>query len=163
MHASDRPGPPRGANTATTLSAMMRLRFGPNSGATAVLLTTDDRFNSGDPTCDESYPTYGQPVLTVANATVIAAVDQSEDHVAGETVDITLENADGNYVVLDPGDGRFAFYAHLKPGSVRVAPGDTVTRGEQIAEAGNTGSSDSPQLHFHVMEGPSVLAAEALP
>ena len=130
MHASDRPGPPRGANMTTTLTAMMWLRLGPNSGTPAVLLTTDDRFSSGDPSCDESYPTYGQPVLAIANATVIAAVDLSEDHVAGETADITLENADGNYVVLDPGDGRFAFYAQLKPGSVRVAPADTVTRNE---------------------------------
>ncbi|MFT4036998.1 MAG: M23 family metallopeptidase [Thermomicrobiales bacterium] len=126
-------------------------------------LDAENRFSTGDPARNESYPTYGQPVLAVANATVVAAVDQYEDQIPGQTVGITLENADGNYVVLDLGDGHYAFYAHLKPGSVTVRAGDTVQRGEQIGEAGNTGSSDGPHLHFHVMDSPSVLASDGLP
>lgn len=126
-------------------------------------LDAENRFSTGDPARNESYPTYAQPVYAVANATVVAAVDDYEDQVPGQTVGITLENADGNYVVLDLGDGHYAFYAHLKPGSVLVQPGDSVTRGQQIGEAGNTGSSDGPHLHFHVMDGPSVLASDGLP
>lgn len=126
-------------------------------------LDAEDRFSSGDPALNTSYPTYGQPVFAVADATVVAAVDRFPDQVAGQTVGVTLESADGNHVVLDLGDGRFAFYAHLIPGSVRVAAGDTVRRGEQIGEAGNSGSSDGPHLHFHVMDGPSALAADGLP
>ncbi|MCA9863481.1 MAG: M23 family metallopeptidase, partial [Thermomicrobiales bacterium] len=126
-------------------------------------LDAQNRFSTGDPGRNESYPTYGQPVYTVANAAVVEAVDRYHDQVPGQTGDITLENADGNYVVLDLGDGHYAFYAHLKPGSVLVRPGDTVTRGQQIGEAGNTGSSDGPHLHFHVMDGPSVLASDGLP
>lgn len=126
-------------------------------------LDTENRFSTGDPARNESYPTYGQPVFAVADATVVAAVDQYEDQTPGQTVGITLENADGNYVVLDLGAGQYAFYAHLRPGSVLVQPGDTVTRGQQIGEAGNTGSSDGPHLHFHVMDGPSVLASDGLP
>ena len=126
-------------------------------------LDAENRFSAGDPARNESYPTYGQPVYAVADATVINAMDQYEDQVPGQTVGITLENADGNYVVLDLGDGHYAFYAHMKPGSVLVQPGDTVTRGQQIGEAGNTGSSDGPHLHFHVMDGPSVLASDGLP
>ncbi len=126
-------------------------------------LDAEDRFSSGDPAVNASYPTYGQPVFAVANATVVAAVDRFPDQVAGQTVGVTLESADGNHVVLDLGDGRFAFYAHLLPGSVRVAVGDTVRRGEQIGEAGNSGSSDGPHLHFHVMDGPSALVADGLP
>ncbi len=126
-------------------------------------LDAENRFSTGDPGRNESYPTYGQPVYAVANATVVTAVDQYEDQVPGETVGVTLENADGNHVVLDLGDGHFAFYAHLKPGSVLVQAGDMVTRGQQIGEAGNTGSSDGPHLHFHVMDGPSVLASDGLP
>ncbi len=126
-------------------------------------LDAEDRFSSGDPALNESYPTWGQPVFAVADATVAVAVDRYPDQVAGQTTGVTLESADGNHVVLDLGDGRFAFYAHLLPGSVRVAVGDTVRRGEQIGEAGNSGSSDGPHLHFHVMDGPSALAADGLP
>ena len=102
-------------------------------------------------------------MLAVANGTVVAAVDAYPDQVPGKATGITLANADGNHVVLDIGGGRFAFYAHLKPGSVRVRPGDTVTQGQQIGEAGNSGSSDGPHLHFHVMNGPSVLASDGMP
>ena len=126
-------------------------------------LDAENRFSTGDPARNESYPTYGQPVFAVANATVVAAVDQYEDQIPGQTTGITLENADGNHVILDLGDGRYAFYAHLRPGTVSVHEGETVTRGQQIAEAGNTGSSDGPHLHFHVMDGPSVLASDGLP
>jgi murein DD-endopeptidase MepM/ murein hydrolase activator NlpD len=65
--------------------------------------------------------------------------------------------------VLDLGDGRYAFYAHLLPGSVTVREGDRVTMGQQIAELGNTGSSDGPHLHFQVMDGPSALASDGMP
>ena len=37
--------------------------------------------------------------------------------------DLPLEEADGNSVILDIGDGAFVLYAHLKPGSVRVRTG----------------------------------------
>lgn len=127
------------------------------------LLDAENRLGAGDPSLNASYPSYGQPVLAVAAATVVAAVDEYPDQIPGQTVGITLENADGNHIVLDLGDGRYAFYAHLKPGSVAVKPGDQVTPGQQIAELGNTGSSDGPHLHFHVMDRPSALVADGLP
>lgn len=126
-------------------------------------LTAQNRFSTGDPALNASYPTYGQAVYAVADATVVTAIDSFEDQLPGQTVGITLENADGNHVVLDLGDSQYAFYAHLKPGSVLVQAGDTVTRGQPIAEVGNTGSSDGPHLHFQVMDGPSALASDGRP
>ena len=126
-------------------------------------LDSTDRFSRGNPAQVTSYPTYGQAVLAVADGTVVAAEDAYPDQVPGSATGVTLANADGNYVVVDVGTGHFAFYAHLKPKSVRVRRGDKVVRGQQIGEAGNTGSSDGPHLHFHVMNGPSALAAEGLP
>ncbi|MGH2583434.1 MAG: M23 family metallopeptidase, partial [Dehalococcoidia bacterium] len=72
-------------------------------------------------------------------------------------------NAGGNHVVVDIGGGRFAFYAHLQPGSLRVQVGEGVTRGQVIGLLGNTGNSDAPHLHFHVMDGPEPLASNGLP
>jgi hypothetical protein len=127
------------------------------------LLDSENRLSAGDPGQLSSYPSYGQPVLAVADATVVAAVDQYPDQVPGQVVGVTLENADGNHVVLDLGDGSYAFYAHLEPGSITVKAGDRATQGQQIGRLGNSGSSDGPHLHFHVMDHPSALVADGLP
>jgi hypothetical protein len=76
---------------------------------------------------------------------------------------VTIREADGNHVILRLGKGRYAFYAHLKPGSVRVKPGDRVREGEVLGQLGNSGSSTGPHLHFHVMNRPSALASNGLP
>lgn len=118
---------------------------------------------SGDLNRNESYPSFGQPVLAVADAVVVAAVDRFPDQVPNDPRDVTLESADGNHVILDLGDGHFANYAHLKARSVTVRDGDRVERGQRIGELGNSGSSTGPHLHFHVMDGPSALAADGMP
>ena len=76
---------------------------------------------------------------------------------------VTIRQADGNYVILALGRGRYAFYAHLKPGSLRVERGDRVRAGDVLGLLGNSGSSTGPHLHFHVMNRPSALAADGLP
>jgi murein DD-endopeptidase MepM/ murein hydrolase activator NlpD len=95
-------------------------------------------------------------VLAVADATVVQAVDRYPDQVPDAPTPVTLQDADGNHVILDLGDGRFGFYAHLAPGSVAVKVGDRVCRGQQIGKLGNSGSSTGPHLHFHVMTGASL-------
>jgi murein DD-endopeptidase MepM/ murein hydrolase activator NlpD len=65
--------------------------------------------------------------------------------------------------VQDLGRGVFAFYAHLKKGSVRVTIGQRVRRGEVVANLGNTGNTSAPHLHFHLMDNPSVLGSSGLP
>ena len=69
----------------------------------------------------------------------------------------------GNHVVLDLGDGVDAVLAHLRRGSLRVAKGQRVTAGEQVAECGNSGNSTEPHLHFQLMDHHSVLFAAGLP
>jgi hypothetical protein len=102
----------------------------------------------------------GAEVLAVADGVVADAVDG----LAEPTVPITLDNASGNYVALDLGGGRFAFYEHLKPGSVKIKRGDRVRSGQVLALLGASGSvSSGPHLHFHVSDANSSLGAEGLP
>lgn len=54
----------------------------------------------------------------------------------------------GQTVVLDHGYGIQTHFAHLS--GYRVSPGDTVQRGDVIAEMGNTGRSTGPHLHYEV-------------
>jgi hypothetical protein len=122
-----------------------------------------DRFVVGDPDLNESWTFYGKPVIAVADARVVAAVDRFADQIPNHPNPVTLREADGNHVILALGKGRFAFYAHLKPGSVRVERGDRVREGEVLGLLGNSGSSTGPHLHFHVMNRPSALASDGLP
>lgn len=57
----------------------------------------------------------------------------------------------------------FALYAHLVPGSVAVSVGQVVSQGQLLGRLGNSGNTDGPHLHFHVMDSPSPLNTPGLP
>lgn len=127
-------------------------------------LDAQGRPGVGDPKLPASFPTFGQPVLAVADAKVVAAVDRYRDLRVDEArEELTPESEGGNRVVLDLGNGRFAAYGHLQAGSVAVKPGQRVRRGQQIAKAGSSGTGGGPHLHFQVMDGPSLLFSDGLP
>jgi peptidase M23-like protein len=126
----------------------------------------DFRTFSGDSLKNESYHADGNDALAVADGIVVAVKDSIPENIPGPTsraVPITLETVGGNHVIIDIGDGRYAFYAHLKPGSVRVRLGERVGRGQVIGLVGNSGNSTEPHLHFHVSDGNSPLGSEGLP
>jgi murein DD-endopeptidase len=107
---------------------------------------------------------YGVDVLAVANARVADVRDGvPESPRVSANPKHPLEEAAGNFIALDLGDGRFAVYEHLKPGSIRVARGERVRRGQVLASLGFTGDSTGPHLHFHVADGAAPLLAEGLP
>ena len=107
---------------------------------------------------------YGAEVLAVADAVVAATRDDvSESASVAAHPKHAIGDATGNYVALDLGDGRYAFYEHLKPDSLRVKPGQRVKRGDIIAALGFTGDSTGPHLHFHVADANSPLGAEGVP
>jgi len=127
-------------------------------------LDPQNRIATGDPKRNESFPQFGAEAIAVAGAKVAHVRDGLPERTPGAMpADTTLENADGNSVVLDLGNGRFALYAHLQPGSIRVRPGEHVKPGQVIGLVGNSGNTDAPHLHFHVMDGPSPLASNGLP
>jgi hypothetical protein len=127
-------------------------------------LNGEHRLFVGDPKDVKNYFAYGQEVLAVADAAVVRAVDRFGDQVPGPLPpSIPLQEADGNHIILDLGNGRFALYAHLQPGSIRVHVGDRVRRGQILARVGNTGNTTAPHLHFHVMSATLSLASNGLP
>lgn len=67
----------------------------------------------------------------------------------------------GNYVIARAADA-FAAFAHLVPGSVRVATGEAVRAGDEIGKVGHTGNSTAPHLHSQLMDSPDALTARGI-
>jgi Peptidase family M23 len=112
----------------------------------------------------ESYTIFGKPVLAVVDGMVVAVIDGLPEQTPGKfPTHIPLEEADGNSVILDLGQQRYAMYAHMQPGSIKVHKGEQVKVGQVIGLVGNTGNSVAPHLHFQVNDGPSSLASNGLP
>jgi hypothetical protein len=124
---------------------------------------------SGDARDMHSYHAYGKPVFAVADSTVVAAKDGLPDNVPGHNeafspaVPITMDTEGGNTLTLDLGNGQFAYYFHLQPGSLSVKAGDHVRRGQQLARIGDSGDAREPHLHFEITTSPKALVGEGLP
>jgi murein DD-endopeptidase len=126
----------------------------------------DNRFAHGDSSINSNWYTYGEELLAVADAIVSDVKDGIIENtpLADEyAVPRTMEYAVGNYVILEIGPECYAVYAHLKPGGVLVKVGDRVRKGQVIGLVGNSGISDAPHLHFHIINSNSVVGGEGLP
>lgn len=118
----------------------------------------------GDPSKNENYYAYGTPLLAVADGIVVETKDSIPQNVPGSrAVPITMVTVGGNHVAIDIGHGRYALYAHVQPGSLRVKVGDHVKRGQVVALLGNSGNSTEPHVHFQVADGPTFLSSEGIP
>jgi murein DD-endopeptidase MepM/ murein hydrolase activator NlpD len=69
----------------------------------------------------------------------------------------------GNYVALGLGSGRYAFYEHLKLGSICVRADQRVHIRQVTGALGFSGDTTAPHLHLHVADGANPLEAEGLP
>jgi murein DD-endopeptidase MepM/ murein hydrolase activator NlpD len=124
---------------------------------------------NGDSHANSSYYAYDKPVFAVGHATVVEVRDGLPDNPPGHGSDfhpalpVTFENAGGNTIVLDLGDGQFAHYYHLKPGSIQVKQGQSVRSGQVIGHVGASGDAREPHLHFEVSTAIPLLVGEGVP
>ena len=58
----------------------------------------------------------------------------------------------GNAVRIAHQDGTFSWYFHIKTNTVSVNVGQTVLRGQSIAQSDNTGRSTKAHLHYQVQD-----------
>jgi|GEM_PF-5722971 len=104
----------------------------------------DSRFGAGRP----GHIHQGQDLSAALGTPLVAPWDS--------TVEVVKYQAGGAgyYVVLDGNDeDRDYVFMHLRKGSTLVEVGDAVSKGQQIAEVGNTGSSTGAHLHFEIWIG----------
>lgn len=127
-------------------------------------IDSQGRIYSGDRTDPKSYTIFGKEALAMGDGTVVKVVDGLPEQVPGTYPEnISAEDADGNAVILDLGQGNYLMYAHLQPGSPRVKVGQKVKAGDVLGLVGNTGNSVAPHLHVHLMDSPLSLASSGLP
>lgn len=119
----------------------------------------------GDPKVNESYFNYGSTLYAVADGVVVQMRDGLPDN-SGNQKTVTFNSAmdlAGNYLVIDIGGGRYAYYCHCIPNSFLVRVGDRVREGDPIARLGNSGDSDLPHLHFQVSDSPDFWFSKGIP
>ncbi len=121
--------------------------------------------HTGDAKVNGNYRCYGAEAVAVSDATVHLVKDEIPEnvpHMTERAVPMGWDTVSGNFVLLDLGSGRFAFYGHLQPGSIRVKAGERVKAGQVLGRVGNSGNSTEPHLHFHVSDG-LALGGDGLP
>ncbi|MGE0283636.1 MAG: M23 family metallopeptidase [Rhizobiaceae bacterium] len=128
-----------------------------------IKVDAEGRVYTGDMAKLESYAYYGAPIHAVADGTVVNLYNEADEQIPGKISSITTENIGGNMMVIDIGDGAYAFYAHMQRDSLKFKLGDKVKTGDVVGLLGNTGNTTAPHLHFHVMDGTSPLDANSLP
>ena len=131
-----------------------------------VELYPDGKTYQGDPADNKNYRAYGHEIHAVADGIVTETKDGLPQNTPGAkslAIPITLETIGGNHVITDMGNGLYAFYAHMQPGTLRVKVGDKVHRGQVLGLLGNTGNSSEPHLHFDICNASSMLACEGFP
>lgn len=109
--------------------------------------------HKGDGKKNEDYYAYGQEILAPADGTVTEVIDGVRDNAPGS---MNPYSALGNAVIIQYAEHEVSIMAHLKPGSIRVKPGDKVKRGQVVGLCGNSGNSSEPHLHFHLQNTPVV-------
>ena len=112
----------------------------------------------------QAYPdvkTHGDPASQYAidfampiGTDVFAARDGVVIEVASDFfesgTDYQVDGPRANVVRILHDDGTMGLYVHLNWNTIRVVPGQRVSRGEYLADSGNTGFSTGPHLHFVV-------------
>jgi hypothetical protein len=126
----------------------------------------------------EAFVGFGRPVLAPAAGTVLVAHDGEIDHVARRSPTAQLGYAlsqsarvrsgagaiAGNHVVVAlSATGPFVLLAHLRRGSVSVAPGAVVWPGDPVGRCGNSGNSTEPHVHVQATDSVSWTTARGLP
>jgi hypothetical protein len=131
-----------------------------------IQLGDDGNSFTGDKHKNSSYHAWDQEIHAVADGKIVEVKDGLAENVPNSgkiAVTISSDTLAGNHIIQDLGDGHFAAYAHLRPGTLKVKVGDTIHAGDVIGRLGNTGNSSEPHLHFQVCDAPSFPDSEGLP
>ncbi len=110
-----------------------------NSGAIVTSPFNEWRDGYAHKGTDFSGTGYNSPIYAIADGTVVYAGWGS--------------GGQGNYIIINHGNGYYSTYLHMVTGSLKVSTGDTVYGGQHIGGMGNTGWSFGTHLHLEFTQG----------
>jgi Peptidase family M23/Polyglycine hydrolase-like, structural repeat len=126
-------------------------------GPDGSILRDDPNGGKADPTINESYYAYGEPVYAIAKGVVVTCeFGQTAENKGNVPADPPPPPPGNNWVLLSheaPGQAptRSGYY-HLRPiqpdPAKDMQPGDVVLTGQLIGYVGNIGGSSDPHLHW---------------
>ena len=138
-------------------------------GIDFVPIEADGLMFRGDGSRIEDWYGWGVPVRAAGDGIVAAMRDDMPDKALGSQDYPKKElsedemNWDGNYVLIDHGNGEFSSTTHLRNGSATVRKGQRVKAGDVIAQIGNSGATPVPHLHHELRTGFGVRGVRNLP
>ena len=115
-------------------------------------LGPDGRLHTGRGECVADYYSYNEELYAPADGRISEVMNGIESDLMGN---MDEEHPGGNYIIMDIGNGKYAYFGHLKRGSITVEQGQIVTAGIVLGRIGNSGYSTHPHLHMHVQNKPS--------
>ena len=118
----------------------------------------------GEETEAGSFYCYGRDILAPADGTVAEICTGNPDSriTKNRTASCNARDIRGNYVLICHSADEYSLLAHLKPDSIQVSVGQSIKKGEKIAECGNSGNTSEPHLHFQVQLGKSFYSSPGL-
>ncbi|MCC7272967.1 MAG: M23 family metallopeptidase [Alphaproteobacteria bacterium] len=100
----------------------------------------------------------GVPVLAAATGVVRAVRNDMDDVNMRDVSDEAIANRNcGNAVVLTHPGGWETMYCHMRRGSVRVRPKETVAAGQPIGLVGLSGKTEFPHVHLTVRHNGKIV------
>jgi murein DD-endopeptidase MepM/ murein hydrolase activator NlpD len=125
-----------------------------------LLITIDGMSHRGDGAQLTDYYAYDRPISAPAAGRVVAVHDGDPDEPPGRPA---AKRGGGNRIVLEVARDQYLTLAHLKAGTIRVAPGQRVRQGDSLGRVGNSGNSSEPHLHLHLQDTPVPGSGEGIP
>ncbi len=145
----------------TTVAANYHVGYPNQCYAYDLLITHNGKTHQGDSSKLSSYFIYGMPVLAPCAGKVVYTFDTDPDMAPGAMDGGTLPT--GNHIIMEVAPHQYLFLCHLQPHSILVKKGDTVTEGQKLALAGNSGNTSEPHLHMHVQDNKNFDLGEGIP
>lgn len=117
-----------------------------------------------------AYATWGREVIAPGDGVVVYSRNDVPDNGPGtnpEEVFSRLQDpmlaTAGNAVVIDHGNSEYSVLMHMQKGSLRVAKGSKVKKGDIVGLIGSSGDSFGPHLHYQLQSGPELFKYPSLP